>query len=63
MEGRGRSPEERQAAAEARARAREGRPEPGDEEVLETPSHRPGPMSRYGSRSTTLPQFRRSVQP
>jgi hypothetical protein len=48
MEGRGRSPEERQAAAEARARAREGRPEPGDEEVLETPSHEPGAMNRYG---------------
>jgi hypothetical protein len=35
MEGRGRTPEERQAAAEARARARGGRPEPGDEEQLE----------------------------
>jgi hypothetical protein len=46
-EGWGRSPEERQAAAEARARAREGQPEPGDEEALETPSHRPGPMSRH----------------
>jgi hypothetical protein len=31
VEGRGRSPEERQAAAEARRREREGVPEPGEE--------------------------------
>lgn len=36
MEGRGRTPEERRAAAEARARARSGEPpETGDEELLE----------------------------
>jgi hypothetical protein len=36
MEGRGRTPEERRAAAEARARARTGEPpETGDEELLE----------------------------
>jgi hypothetical protein len=36
MEGRGRTPDERRAAAEARARARGGEPpETGDDELLE----------------------------
>ncbi|HEY1237680.1 MAG TPA: hypothetical protein VH391_07745 [Solirubrobacterales bacterium] len=36
IEGRGRTPEERRAAAEARARSRRGEsPETGDEELLE----------------------------
>jgi hypothetical protein len=36
IEGRGRTPEERRAAAEARARARRGEPpETGDDELLE----------------------------
>jgi hypothetical protein len=36
IEGRGRTPEERRAAAEARVRARRGEPpETGDEELLE----------------------------
>jgi hypothetical protein len=49
MEGRGRTPEDRQAAAEARARAREGRPEPGDEEQLEGtgPRGAEGEVSRH----------------
>ena len=47
----GRSPEERRAAAEARARAREGRPEPGDEELIVgggTPARAPANITRYG---------------
>ncbi|MDP9189921.1 MAG: hypothetical protein M3O25_11785 [Actinomycetota bacterium] len=46
-----RSSEERRAAAEARARAREGRPDPGDEELVAAsgePAHAPEDISRYG---------------
>jgi hypothetical protein len=51
IEGSGRTPEERRAAAEARARSRRGEPPAtGDDELLEPagPSGAEGPMSRYG---------------
>jgi hypothetical protein len=51
IEGTGRTPEERRAAAEARSRARRGEPPAtGDEELLEPAGERgaEGPMSRYG---------------
>ena len=50
MESSGRTPEERQAAAEARARARRGEPpETGDEELLEGagPRGAEGQISRH----------------
>jgi hypothetical protein len=50
IEGRGRTPEERRAAAEARARARSGEPpETGDEELLEPagPRGAEGEMTRH----------------
>ena len=50
MESGGRTPEERQAAAEARSRARRGEaPETGDEELLEGTGPRgpEGEMSRH----------------
>ena len=49
--GGGRSPEERRAAAEARARAREGRAEPGDDELIGgggLPARAPEGITRYG---------------
>lgn len=49
--GRGRTPEERQAAAEARARARSGSPQTGDEDLLAPagrPARAPEGISRYG---------------